>query len=191
MIFFCNVATFLTLSRLILGCSLVPFLIWYAALQDSPGSVFLAAAVFSMASFTDFLDGYIARRYNQQTLLGRLLDPLADKLLVSSALIALIYLNKLWFYWGIIFIGREFFVMGLREIALHQGFEIPVGNSGKIKTALQFLLILCLIIDSAVASSFGAWLFIKQLLTLSAIAITLISGYIYYSMFKEKLSKSL
>ncbi|HVW99849.1 MAG TPA: CDP-diacylglycerol--glycerol-3-phosphate 3-phosphatidyltransferase, partial [Candidatus Babeliaceae bacterium] len=136
-------------------------------------------------SFTDFLDGYLARRYNQQTLGGKLLDPLADKFMVACAVISLVYLHKLWFYWGIIIIGRELMVMGLREFALHQGFDVPVAGIGKLKTAFQCLLIAVLLLDLGFTQNIF-WILFKKILICIVVALTLFSGYTYYRTFVQK-----
>jgi len=105
----------------------------------------LALAIFLAAAFTDLLDGYLARRWQQVTTIGTLLDPIADKLLVSAALISLVQVRVLPGYMAILIIGREFAVTGLRSIAAAEGYTIKASDLGKTKmvsqvTAISFLL---------------------------------------------------
>ena len=107
----------------------------------------IVLAIFCIACFTDFLDGKIARKYNMITDFGKFMDPLADKLLVCSALICLIDLGKLPSWFVVIIIAREFVVSGLRLIAVDNGIVIAASWWGKFKTAFQMSLIILLLID--------------------------------------------
>ncbi len=107
----------------------------------------IVLAIFCIACFTDFLDGKIARKYNMITDFGKFMDPLADKLLVCSALICLIDLGKLPSWFVVIVIAREFVVSGLRLIAVDNGIVIAASWWGKFKTAFQMTLIILLLID--------------------------------------------
>jgi CDP-diacylglycerol---glycerol-3-phosphate 3-phosphatidyltransferase len=100
---------------------------------------FFALTVFLAAAFTDILDGYLARRWKQVTTVGTLLDPVADKLLVSAALIALVEIRLLPGWMVILIIGREFAVSGLRSIAAAEGYTIKAGELGKSKMMLQVI----------------------------------------------------
>jgi len=113
-----------------------------------PTKVFslLAALLFALASLTDFLDGYIARRWNLETSLGKFLDPLADKLLVAVALIMLIPLERVSSWMVAVIIGREILVTGLRVVAVTEGLVISASRLGKYKTVLQILSVICLLI---------------------------------------------
>ena len=114
----------------------------------------IAVAVFSIASLTDWLDGYIARKTGQITKLGKLFDPLADKLLTSSALILLVALNSLVPAWiAIVIIGREFAVTGLRAAASSEGHIIPAYEGGKAKMVFQTIAILALFLNMDIRSS--------------------------------------
>lgn len=104
----------------------------------------IALGIFILASITDFLDGYIARKYNMISNFGKFMDPLADKLLVCSALIGLLVLSKLNIWFVLIVIARDFIISGFRLVASEQGIVIAAGMSGKIKTTLQMVLICCL-----------------------------------------------
>lgn len=140
----------------------------------------LLCLLFVFIAFTDFLDGYLARKYNQITLLGTILDPLSDKFLLYSSLVSLVYLKKVYFYAAIIFIGREFWIMGLREIALVRGFSLPVNKWGKIKTFLQFSYIALTLINLNCK-------LLENVFLISALAATLYSGYIYTFQFYKKM----
>jgi CDP-diacylglycerol---glycerol-3-phosphate 3-phosphatidyltransferase len=142
-----NTSTLLTLFRLISSPLVLPFLIVYTTpLQNFYIDSFVAA-IFLLLSFTDFLDGYLARKYKEVTAIGAMLDPIADKFLSYVAFISLVAAGKLYFYWAIILIGREFFIMSLRMAALQHNFSIPVMFLGKIKTLLQTLYIAILIMQ--------------------------------------------
>jgi len=137
----------LTLFRFVGAPCTLPFLIVYGL----PYNVFLVnclvGLVLLLFGLTDFFDGYLARKYNQTTSYGQVLDPIADKFLLYSTLVALVAVGKLYFLWAIVWIGREFLVMGLRMIAVERDRTIPVSYSGKIKTILQIAALLCVIIN--------------------------------------------
>ena len=101
----------------------------------------IALAVFLAAALTDLLDGYLARRWNQITTVGMLLDPVADKLLVSAALISLVHIHRVPAWMAVLIIGREFAVSGLRSIAATEGYTIQASELGKTKTASQVVAI--------------------------------------------------
>lgn len=107
----------------------------------------LAAAIFIVASLTDMLDGKIARKYNLVTNFGKFMDPLADKLLVCSALICLIELGQLPAWMVIIIVSREFIISGFRLIAAEQGIVIAASYWGKFKTTFQMLMVIVLILN--------------------------------------------
>ena len=107
----------------------------------------LAAAIFVLASFTDLLDGKIARKYNLVTNFGKFMDPLADKLLVCSALIALVDLNRIPAWVVIIIIAREFIISGFRLIASDNGVVIAASYWGKFKTTFQMLMVIVIIFN--------------------------------------------
>src|SRR5436853_2425859 len=121
---------------------LVPLLV---AVLLTQYNVMFAVAIFLAASLTDLLDGYFARKRGQITTLGTLLDPVADKLLISSAFISLVQLQLVPAWMVVIIIGREFAVSGLRSIASAQGFTIDASQFGKIKMATQVAAITLLI----------------------------------------------
>ena len=134
-----NLPNGLTLMRIFL----IPLLV---AVLLTQSSLLIAAAIFLAASLTDLLDGYLARKRGQITTLGTLLDPVADKLLISSAFISLVQLQVVPAWMVVIIIGREFAVSGLRSIAAAQGFTIDASDLGKIKMATQVAAITLLIL---------------------------------------------
>jgi len=136
-----NLPTILTLSRIFL----IPFFV--LSVYQHP---VLGALIFSIASITDFLDGYLARRSGQVTTFGIIMDPLADKFLVISALIVLVDMERLSAFIAIMLIVREFLVTGLRVVALSKNIVIPAEMGGKLKTTAQITSILCLILVGSI-----------------------------------------
>src|SRR5215831_8525654 len=134
-----NLPNGLTLMRIFL----VPLLV---AVLLTKYNVLIAAAIFLAASLTDLLDGYFARKREQVTTLGILLDPVADKLLISSAFISLVQLQIVPAWMVVIIIGREFAITGLRSIASAQGFTIDASELGKMKMVSQVTAITLLIL---------------------------------------------
>ena len=144
-----NLPNGLTLSRILLVPALVAFLL---ARYET-----LGLAVFIVGAITDLLDGWLARRRNQVTTLGKLLDPLADKLLICSAFIALAQIRpddvKAWMV--VIIVSREFAVTGLRNIASSKGVTIPASQLGKVKTVGQSIAIILLLLGRERLGVFG------------------------------------
>ncbi|MBI5211849.1 MAG: CDP-diacylglycerol--glycerol-3-phosphate 3-phosphatidyltransferase [Nitrospirae bacterium] len=136
-----NLPTILTFSRIIL----IPFFLWI-----TPASPLLGIGIFLIASITDFLDGYLARRSGQITKFGIILDPIADKFLVISALILLVDMVRLSAWIAIIIIVREFVVTALRVVALSKDVVIPAETGGKIKTASQMTAIILLLLPGGI-----------------------------------------
>jgi len=136
-----NLPNILSLFRLV--C--IPLVIVSLYFQGRLGS-FLAALFFGLAFITDFLDGYFARRYSAVTVLGKFLDPMADKLLVTSTIIMLISMDRIPAWIVILIVGREIAVTGLRSIAVSEGVVIQASSLGKYKTIFQSVatIALCL-----------------------------------------------
>lgn len=132
----------------------------------------IAAAVFAAAALTDGLDGYIARRQNSITTFGKLMDPLADKLLVTAALIALVSLGRLEAWIAMVIIAREFAITGLRGVAVERGVVIAASGLGKLKTATQVAAIIALIATDPAPLA-------VDLLVYAMVAVTVISGIDY------------
>ena len=135
-----NVPNVLTMLRIVA----VPVLV-VALLDETPDGDVIAAIVFALAALSDGLDGYIARRRKQVTNFGKLMDPLADKLLVIAALISLVSLDRLAAWIAMVIIARELAVTGLRSVAAERGVVIAASWLGKLKTALQVAAIFALI----------------------------------------------
>ena len=164
-----NLPNKLTVLRVIL----IPFFV--IALMAFGGSVrmlrYLAAAIFIVASLTDLLDGKIARRYNLVTNFGKFMDPLADKLLVCSALICLIGLGQLPAWMVIIIVSREFIISGFRLIASDNGVVIAASYWGKWKTTFQMIAVVLLILNiEALSALTTATVWIALILTVVSLA---------------------
>jgi len=139
-----NLPNKLTLFRVVL----IPFFVFFLLAPYFEGyGNYIAVAIFIVASITDFLDGKIARKYNFVTNFGKFMDPLADKLLVCSALICLIQLELIPAWVVIIIIAREFIISGFRLVASDNGVVIAASYWGKFKTAFQMLTVIVLILN--------------------------------------------
>lgn len=146
----------------------------------------LLAILFILFGGTDFLDGYLARKRDQASALGSILDPIADKFLIYSALIGVMAAGKIYFYWVIILIGREFFIMGIRQLAAERNFSIPVSFWSKIKTFLQMVLLVYVIINPYQQSPIMQawwWHFGEWVLLFSTMALSLATAHWYYQEF--------
>ena len=163
-----NLPNKLTVLRVIM----IPFFVLFMLVPTLGGSAnrYNALALFCIASFTDFLDGHIARKYNLITNFGKFMDPLADKLLVCSAMICLLAVGKLPCWVVLIIIAREFIISGFRLVASDNGIVIAASWWGKIKTNLQMFMVIFLILDLP-----GAWHVIGQILIYAAVILTVIS----------------
>jgi CDP-diacylglycerol--glycerol-3-phosphate 3-phosphatidyltransferase len=137
-----NIPNTLTLCRIIV----IPIFIIILLYSSSKLFSFIAAFLFTAASLTDLLDGYIARKWNLETSLGKFLDPLADKLLVAVALIMLIPLGRVPPWMVAVIIGREILVTGLRTVAVTEGLIIAASKWGKYKAAMQTMSVICLLL---------------------------------------------
>ncbi|MDO4522351.1 MAG: CDP-diacylglycerol--glycerol-3-phosphate 3-phosphatidyltransferase [Eubacteriales bacterium] len=161
-----NVPNSLTMARMIL---IVPFVI--ILLNNTSGNGrFVALAIFILASMTDWLDGYLARKNHLVTNFGKFMDPLADKLLVSAAMISLVSMNRLPAWVVIIIISREFAISGFRLIASDNGIVIAAGWWGKCKTVSQMIMIILLIADLG-----GVFTLLEEIFIWLALALTVIS----------------
>jgi len=124
---------------------MIPLFVWLTYEGDPITSMF-AAAVFAVAAITDIVDGWLARRWNLVTVVGKFLDPLADKLIVTAALVMLVRLGRVPSWLVIVILSRELIVTGLRSVAASEGMVIAAGQEGKWKTSFQLVAIICLCI---------------------------------------------
>lgn len=173
-----NVPNVLTVLRILL----VPVLV-VALLDETPNGDLLAAIVFVVASLTDLLDGYLARTRNSITTFGKLMDPIADKLLIVAALVALVSLNRLAAWVAMVIIAREFAVTALRMAATQQGVVIEATLFGKAKTCFQIAAVLALIVAG---DPTPAWVDALVYLT---VAVTVISGADYFLGLRRRLGE--
>jgi len=172
-----HVPNALTVSRILL----IPvFVVFF--LEPTPERSLYAAAVFGLAALTDAVDGYLARRWGQVTRLGKLLDPIADKLLILTALFLLVGFDVVEAWVAIVLAGRELFVTGLRNVAAREGVLLEVKTTGKLKMAAQVVAILLLILDGAIPARFDLYLWGTGILLLS-MALSLISAAQYCRQF--------
>lgn len=182
--------TILTLIRLIASPIILPILLVYGLPYNIALINIVLAGLFVVLALTDFFDGYLARKLKLESALGKALDPLADKFLVYSTLIALLTLNKIYFYWVVLLIGRDFFIMGLRQIALEQGFSVPVDWLGKIKT-MTLLIFLTVAIANPYQWTHHSGSFyhgIEATLLFLTLVLSLWSAKNYYDIFMKKAS---
>ena len=176
-----NLPNKLTLFRVIL----IPFFVFFMLAPYFEGyGNYIAVAIFIVASLTDMLDGKIARKYNLVTNFGKFMDPLADKLLVCSAMICMIEMGKLPAWIVIVIIAREFIISGFRLVASDNGIVIAASYWGKFKTVFQMAMIIVLIADFG-----GVFDIIAQVLIWIALALTIISLIDYVVKNKEVLTQ--
>jgi CDP-diacylglycerol---glycerol-3-phosphate 3-phosphatidyltransferase len=168
-----NLPNSITMSRIVM----IPLLLWILSphflWRGNSGEQEIAASVlFILASITDGLDGYLARKRSQITTIGMLLDPIADKIMVTGALIALVAYNpqvvKVWI--AVVIIGREFLVSGLRSIASSEGFTIQASDLGKLKTVLQIITV----VSAILAHHWYEWQFGDLIIPVEWIAVAAI-----------------
>jgi CDP-diacylglycerol---glycerol-3-phosphate 3-phosphatidyltransferase len=179
-----NLPNTLTLIRIFL----IPMIVAVLLTVEIRTWAFWGAGLFLAAALTDLLDGYLARRRKQVTTLGRLLDPIADKLLISSALISLVQLKIAPAWMVVIIIGREFAVSGLRSIAAHEGFSIDVSTLGKGKMVTQVAAVVGLILGS----KYGGWVEeTANILLWAVVFFALISMAQYFHEFWAKLDSNI
>ena len=174
-----NLPNALTLIRILL----VPVLV-VALTVESPGGSTIAAIVFAIAALTDGLDGYIARSRQAVTTFGKVMDPVADKLMVAAALISLVSLDRVAAWVAMVIIAREFAVSGLRIAAGQQGVVIPASRLGKVKTIVQVGAVLALI---AANDPDAIWV---QALVYAMVVTTVVSGADYFLNFRRRVDEA-
>jgi len=153
-------------------------------LVKMPYSNILAAIIFLLAAGTDGIDGYLARARKEVTNLGKFLDPLADKLLITSAFIYLVELNRVEAWIAIIIVAREFAVTGLRTLVIDKGIVIPANKWGKIKTVLQVIVVVILLLVYDLNVKIMGFSLIRIILYIT-VFITALSGISYFVKAKE------
>ena len=176
-----NLPNKLTVARVVL----IPFFVFFL-LFDSSNDVFkwIALAIFIVASLTDMLDGKIARKYNLVTDFGKFMDPLADKLLVCSAMIGLIELGRIPAWIVIIIIAREFTISGFRLIAADKGRVIAASYWGKFKTTFQMIMVILMIANIEIS-----WVqVLTQIIMWIALILTIVSLIDYLIKNKDVMS---
>ena len=176
-----NLPNKLTVLRVIM----VPFFVFFMLTDvGGPANKWIALILFCVASLTDMLDGKIARKYNLVTNFGKFMDPLADKLLVCSAMICMIEMGKLPAWIVIVIIAREFIISGFRLVASDNGIVIAASYWGKFKTVSQMALIIVLIMDLG-----GVWNIVGTVLTWVALILTVVSLIDYIAKNKQVLTQ--
>jgi len=177
-----NLANIITIARILL----IPvFLVLLLSGIPEPYGDIAAAVVFILAAATDKLDGYVARRNAQITTLGQFLDPLADKLLIAAALIALVSQGRVAAWLAMIIIGREIAVTVLRIIGISQGVSIPADRYGKLKMVLQIVYVVYVLVPTAdiarlIHVSTDVATIIQWILAVVVVVVTLASGVRYF-----------
>ncbi len=184
-----NLPNKLTVARVVL----VPFFIFFLLTDIVPMSSLWALAVFALASVTDALDGHIARSRNLVTNFGKFLDPLADKVLVISALVCFVEMGLAGAVPVIIIIAREFMVSGLRLVTANEGVVVAAGIWGKLKTAFTMVAIIVIMLFAVIwgkdSTQYAAWVIVtEQALIWISTLLTIISGAVYLNGYKDYIS---
>lgn len=184
-----NLPNLLTLGRILV----IPLVLWLLD-RGAPTDCILAALIYSAAALTDLLDGYLARRMNIVSLLGKFLDPLADKLLVMATLVWLVPMGRIAEWTVVLLIAREISITALRSIASGEGLIIASDRTGKQKTALQMAGILCLMIGYPYHLSLGPLdlglvdlVLVGRVLVYISLVYSLLSAYQYVALFARSI----
>ena len=165
---------------------MIPFFM-LAALMNFKGHEYVALTIFIVASVTDSLDGYVARHYNQVSTFGKFIDPLADKLLITAALLIFVERGQMASWACMIVIAREFAVTGLRLVAMEDGIVIAAGTSGKIKTALS-IVCSCIMLLPHDYVAYPWWTTVDLVNVLIIVLVTVYSGVDYFIANKNVLN---
>ncbi len=167
-----NLPNKLTITRM---CMVPLFMI--ALMMNTPASRLIATVIFALASLTDMLDGQIARKYNMVTNFGKLMDPLADKVLTAAAMICLVELGDLAAWIAVVIIFREYLITGLRSVAASENIVVAANIWGKVKTVCQMIALMLLMVKPQIVDlcgiNIGLWLMYV------AVALTIYSGLDY------------
>jgi len=182
----------LTLARILL----IPPIMFFI-LQDTPLGNFIAVLLFSVAAITDWLDGYLARKQGLESLLGKLLDPLADKLVVQAVLILAAELGRIPGWFVVLLLSREIAITGLRAIASNEGLQIDVVQSGKLKTALQLVGLVAIIlhhryvVDFLIVETIVDFNVLGFALLALSMVFSLLSAFTYFRGFARAVTKKI
>lgn len=167
-----NLPNKLTIARM---CMVPLFMI--ALMMNTPASRIIATVIFALASLTDMLDGQIARKYNMVTNFGKLMDPLADKVLTAAAMICLVELGDLAAWIAVVIIFREYLITGLRSVAANENIVVAANIWGKVKTVCQMIALMLLMLKPQILAlcgiDIGLWMMYV------AVALTIYSGLDY------------
>ena len=169
-----NLPNLLTFGRV----AAIPLVLWLM-FQDTPQGNFWATIVYSLAAVTDFIDGYLARRMGLTSLLGKYLDPLADKLIVLATLIMMVELGHVPAWAVIIIASRELAVTALRAIAMGEGVVIPASRGGKDKTAVQMVALVVLMLHDPYVLDFG---FYRAVVDMNAVGLVLLYLSVFFAV---------
>jgi len=181
----------ITLGRIVV---IAPFILWLARIE-TPKAATLAALLFILAGITDFLDGYLARRYQQITILGQFIDPLADKIIVSAVLIELCAMGRVPWWAVTLAIVRELGVTSLRGIASVEGLVIAASPGGKLKFTLQLVAVTALLLYYPYVIPIGPWTvrfdyhFVGLVFLYASLVVSLVSALDYGRKFVSVISK--
>ncbi len=163
---------------------------WITFLEENRW--YFALGIYSIASLTDFIDGHLARKNNLVTSFGKFLDPIADKLLVTAALLALTPVNHLYLWATMVILTREFIVTGMRLVAASEGVVIAAGKLGKLKMVMQTIAIVVLLAAGIFPESWQkAWYLAGDILLGIAVLLTIVSGWEYVAKNRSLLKKDL
>jgi len=180
-----NLPNLITLGRV----AVIPFFLWLLARGD-PRSSYWAAVVFALAAISDVVDGWLARRMNLITVFGKLMDPLADKLIVTSGLVMLAQMGRVEAWLVIVLLSRELIISGLRQIASSEGLVISASQGGKWKTALQLTGLVAVIVHfrqtltyPIVGDVLMDWQVVGEWLLVLSLAPSVISAFQYFQGF--------
>lgn len=187
---FWNLPNMLTVGRILI----IPLFVYFIEDGDPLFSV-LAGSIFTLAAVTDVIDGFLARRWNMITVVGKFLDPLADKLIVAAALVMMVRLGRIPAWIVIVLLSREFLVTGLRQVAASEGMVIAAGQEGKWKTALQLtgIIAMCVHYTHPVFYLVG-WYdtnfnTVGQILVFASTAFSVWSAALYFRAFLQMLGQ--
>jgi CDP-diacylglycerol--glycerol-3-phosphate 3-phosphatidyltransferase len=187
---FWNLPNMLTMGRIVV----IPLFVWFTYDGD-PFYSYLAAGLFTLAAVTDVIDGFLARRWNMVTVVGKLLDPLADKLIVMAAMVMMTRLGRIPAWVVIVLLSRELIVSGLRQIAASEGLVIAAGQEGKWKTSLQLCGMIALCVHYVHPINFGFvtadidFNLIGKILVYLSTAFSVWSAGTYFRLFLATLGK--